>query len=65
MTSQTAQPATDHKPLGYSVRSLSNAVTVSEQTIRREIEEGRLRAKRVRGRLVIPAAAVEQWLAAD
>lgn len=46
----------------YSVRRLAESVDLSEQTIRREIEDGRLRAVRIRGRLTIPAESVDEWL---
>ena len=49
----------------FSVSTLAADYSVSKQTIYREIEEGRLRAKRVRGRLVIPREAVEEWLASE
>lgn len=58
-------PREPRMPLGYSVASLSHETELSKQTIYREIEEGRLRAKRVRGRLVIPAEAVAEWLAEE
>ena len=54
------QPASP--PLAYSVKELARVTHLSEQTIRREIEEGRLRAKRVRNRIVIPRTAAEEWL---
>lgn len=57
--------ATIGGPLAYSVTTLAAETGVSRQTLYREIEEGRLRAKRVRGRLVIPAEAVAEWLAEE
>lgn len=51
--------------LAYSVTELAEAANVSPQTIYREIEAGALQAKRIRGRLVIPADAVTQWLTPD
>lgn len=56
------RPVEVRMPLGYSVASLAAETELSKQTIYREIEEGRLRVKRVRGRLVIPADAVTEWL---
>lgn len=53
------------RPLAYSVASLAEEAEVSRQTIYREVADGRLRAKRVRGRLVIPAEAVREWLGAS
>lgn len=62
----TTQPETEQrKPLGYSVSTLAAETGVSPQTLYREVAEGRLKAKRVRGRLVIPAEAVAEWLASD
>lgn len=52
------------QPFAYSVAELARATTVSKQTIYAEIEAGRLRAVRVRSRLVIPHAAVDEWLSA-
>ncbi len=58
-------PREVRQPLGYSVASLSAETELSKQTLYREIDAGRLKAKRVRGRLVIPAEAVAAWLNAD
>ena len=51
-------------PLAYSVTGLARKTDTSRQTIYREIEAGHLKATRVRGRLVIPAEAVKEWLSA-
>lgn len=53
------------KPIAYSVADLAAETSLSKQTIYLEIESGRLAAKRIRGRIVIPAAAVEEWLASQ
>lgn len=55
----------DRQPFAYSVAELARATTVSRQTIYAEIEAGRLRAIRVRSRLVVPRAAVDEWLSPD
>ena len=62
MTDTTTAPM---KPIGYSVATLATETALSRQSIYREIWEGRLRAKRIRGRLVIPREAVEEWLASE
>jgi excisionase family DNA binding protein len=49
--------------LAYSVAELSDETSLSPQTLYKEIEDGRLKAVRIRGRIVIPATAVEDWLA--
>lgn len=48
--------------LAYSVSEVARAATVSDQTVYREIAAGRLRAKKIRGRVVVPADAVAEWL---
>lgn len=54
----------EDEALAYSPTSTARRTGLSRQTIYREIEAGRLRAKRVRGRLVIPADALKEWLSA-
>jgi excisionase family DNA binding protein len=49
--------------LAYSVAQVAEETSLSVQTVYKEIESGRLRSKRIRGRIVIPASAVEDWLA--
>lgn len=48
--------------LAYSVQELAQATSVSKQTLYQEIAAGRLRAVRVRNRILIPKAAVDAWL---
>lgn len=55
----TAKP----KPIAYSVTDLAAETSLSKQTIYAEIEAGRLQARRIRNRIVIPATAVDDWLA--
>ncbi len=55
---------TDPRPIAFSVADVARATTVSKQTIYAGIEAGRLRAVRVRSRLVIPREAVDEWLSA-
>ena len=63
---QRLSPDTDSQPpFAYSVAEVARATTVSKQTIYAEIEAGRLRAVRVRSRLVIPREAVDEWLSSD
>lgn len=50
------------QPMAFSVSALAAETSLSKQTIYKEIEEGRLRARRIRGRIVIPRDAVEEWL---
>jgi excisionase family DNA binding protein len=52
------------QPLAYSVSALASDTSLSKQTIYAEIEAGRLRAKRIRNRIVIPRDAVDEWLKA-
>jgi excisionase family DNA binding protein len=51
--------------LAFSVSELATETSLSKQTIYKEIDEGRLRARRIRGRIVIPADAVDEWLKAS
>lgn len=53
------------QPIAYSVSGLAVQTSLSKQTIYAEIDAGRLRSKRVRNRIVIPRAAVDEWLAAQ
>ncbi len=50
------------QPIAFSVSALATETSLSKQTIYKEIEEGRLRARRIRGRIVIPRDAVDEWL---
>ncbi|MEZ5184298.1 MAG: helix-turn-helix domain-containing protein [Candidatus Nanopelagicales bacterium] len=59
MPEVTAKPV----PIAYSVAELAAETSLSKQLLYQEIESGRLRSKRIRGRIVIPASAVEDWLA--
>lgn len=49
--------------LAYSVAELAEETSLSPQSLYKEISEERLKAVRIRGRIVIPATAVEDWLA--
>lgn len=53
------------QPIAYSVSGLAVQTSLSKQTIYAEIDAGRLRSKRVRNRIVIPRAAVDEWLASQ
>ncbi len=61
----TPTASTTAPKLAYSVSGLAVETTLSKQTLYAEIEAGRLRAVRIRGRLVIPADAVAEWLQAN
>ena len=54
-----------HRPLAYRVQGLADETGLSCQTIYREIHEGRLKAKRVRGVVMVPRAEVDRWLAEE
>lgn len=49
--------------LAYTVAEAAEQLGVSPETVRREIDEGKIRAARIRGRVAIPHAALEEALA--
>lgn len=64
MSSSTPTTEPDGEPrLAYSVSEVARATTLSDQSVYREIDAGRLRARKIRGRVVIPAEALDAWLA--
>lgn len=60
MTSEAKSAA----PLTLTVDQAAKELSVSDDTVRREIGAGRLRHVRIRGRLVIPWDAVTEYLEA-
>lgn len=48
----------------YTLGRLAELLDVSERTVRRWIHEGGLPARRIRGRLFVPYAALVAWLEA-
>ncbi len=52
-------------PLAYRVSALAAELDCSIQTVYREIDEGRLRAKKIRGCLMVPRAEVDRWLSVE
>lgn len=48
--------------LAYSVQESADLLSVSDDTIRRMIADGDLAARKARGRVVIPRAALESFL---
>ena len=53
------------EPTALSVADVAARVGLSKQSVYREVEDGRLRAVRIRGRLLVPADAVAEWLQAN
>lgn len=49
--------------LAYPLDEAAVLIGVSEMTLRREIKAGRVRARRVRGRVVVLHAEIERYLA--
>ncbi len=49
--------------LAYLVSEIAESTGLSDQTIYREIESGRLEARRIRGRIVVTRPALDRWLA--
>lgn len=56
---------TSPEPMARSVADVADWVGLSKQSVYREVEAGRLRAVRIRGRLLIPTDAVAEWLQAN
>mgnify|MGYP001595317121 CR=1 FL=1 len=52
-------------PEAYSVREVGKALRVDPVTVRREIERGNLRAKKVGRVFRIPAKALQEYLSPD
>ena len=59
---RTTPNATDQSRASWSVREVARRHGVSEQFIRLEILRGRLQARKVARRVLIPVGAEEEWL---
>jgi excisionase family DNA binding protein len=49
-------------PLAYSVEDAAKQLSVSAQSIRRLIDRGELKARRVGTRVIVPKNELERWL---
>jgi len=58
-----AAKAPEPPPLSYTYRSAAKATGLGVSTIVREVRAGRLKAKKVRGRVVILEAELRRFLA--
>ena len=48
--------------LAYSVKEAAEALCISQWQVREEVHRGRIRAKKVGTRVIIPRWAIEEWL---
>lgn len=48
--------------LAYSIQEAADLLSVSDDTIRRMIEDGDLRARKARGRVIVPREELESFL---
>jgi excisionase family DNA binding protein len=60
---QQTQVEPESRPLAYSFQGASKATGLGVSTLRREVRAGRLRAVRVRGRVVITDEDLQRYLA--
>jgi excisionase family DNA binding protein len=49
-------------PLAYSVEDAAKQLSVSSQSVRRLIDRGELKARRVGTRVIVPKNELERWL---
>ncbi len=49
-------------PLAYSVEDAAKQLSVSSQSVRRLIDRGELKARRVGRRVIVPKNELERWL---
>ncbi len=49
-------------PLAYSVEEAAQQLSVSSQSVRRLIDRGELKARRVGTRVIVPKNELERWL---
>ena len=56
-------PDTEHNRLTYTVRELAQALGISERSVYRQIEQGKIAPIQVGGRKLIPASVVRVLLA--
>lgn len=52
----------DNNKKSYSVKEAAEAYSVGDATIRDEIRAGRIAAKRLGRRIVIPQQALDEWI---
>ncbi len=55
-------PNTITPPLAYSVEEAAQQLSVSSQSVRRLIDRGELKARRVGTRVIVPKNELERWL---
>ena len=56
------QTKTDEPKLAYGVRELAELLGVSHLTLREAIRRGDIKSCRIGRRIIIPRAAVDNWL---
>ncbi len=49
-------------PLAYSLEEAAQQLSVSSQSVRRLIDRGELKARRVGRRVIVPKNELERWL---
>jgi excisionase family DNA binding protein len=49
-------------PLAYSLEEAAKQLSVSSQSVRRLIDRGELKARRVGTRVIVPKNELERWL---
>lgn len=62
---EMGKPLTERAALALGVRDAAVLLSVSEDTIRRMIEDDELRVVRLRGRIVIPRSEIDALLQSD
>jgi excisionase family DNA binding protein len=60
---QVGKPVTEPRRLAYNFKGAALALGLSVSTIQREVRVGRLRATRVRGRVLITEEEMRRYLA--
>jgi excisionase family DNA binding protein len=56
-------PSTITPPLAYSLEEAAQQLSVSSQSVRRLIDRGELKARRVGTRVIVPKNELERFLA--
>jgi excisionase family DNA binding protein len=51
--------------IALRIAEAARALGISKPTVEAEIRAGRLRVRRVGRRVLVPVAAIEEWLSAD
>jgi excisionase family DNA binding protein len=59
------QTEKDKERLAVGIAKAAQSADVSKAFVRLEIKRGRLRARKVGGRVLIPMAALREWLGMD